>query len=98
MRRKVKTIKLCVNCTHLQVIGEGQEIKGLEETAYLETSCDVFEHTTRELYQFPSGESPLILDNCGSTDCPFWQAWDLSQKVIEDAELREDIEVDQEQM
>jgi hypothetical protein len=93
MRRKVKTIKLCVNCRHLHVIGEGQEIQGLEETAYLETHCDVFEHRTKELYQFPTEEGPLVLDKCGSTDCPFWDAWDLSQKVIELGET-EDVEID----
>jgi len=82
MRRKVKTIKLCVNCCHLHVEGEGQEIEGLEETRYLETSCDVFGHRQRELYQFPVGEAPLVLDGHGSTDCPFWEPWDLSQKVL----------------
>jgi len=83
MRRKVKTIKLCVNCCHLKVVGEGHEIQGLEETRYIETHCDVFEHSTRELYQFPVEEGPLVLDGAGSTDCPFWRPWDLSQKVIE---------------
>lgn len=85
MKRKVKTIKLCVNCRYLHVIGEGQEIEGLEETRFLETECNVFGTRTRELYQFPGEQGPLILDheNCGNTDCPFWEPWDLSQKVLE---------------
>ncbi|MCK4721447.1 hypothetical protein KAU08_12335 [bacterium] len=84
MVRKVKTIKLCVNCKHLIVLGEGQEIEGLADTQYLETSCDVFNTSVRELYQFPCEQGPLILDKekFRSTDCPFWEAWDLSQKVI----------------
>jgi len=85
-QKKIKTIKLCVNCHHLKVLGEGQEIKGLEDTRYLETLCDVFGHRTRELYQFPLEEGPLILDKPGSTDCPFWEPWDLSQKVITERE------------
>ena len=86
MKRKVKTIKLCVNCRHLQVVSEGQEIEGLEETRYLETGCDVFGTRTKELYQFPSEEGPLILDhaNSGATDCPFWEPWDTSQRVLDD--------------
>jgi hypothetical protein len=86
MRRKVKTIKLCVNCRHLIVVAEDQEIEGLEETRYLETCCDVFSHTVREFYQFPSEEGPLVLEGAGSTDCPFWEPWDLSQKVLEASE------------
>ncbi|HDS30913.1 MAG TPA: hypothetical protein ENN67_07725 [Firmicutes bacterium] len=89
MRRKVKTIRLCVNCRHLNVVGEGQEIEGLEETAYLETRCDVFGHTTKELYQFPSEQGTLVLNGCGSTDCPFWEPWDLSQKILEARESHE---------
>ena len=83
MRRKVKTIKLCVNCRHLRVVGEGQEIEGLEETRYLETYCDIFGHKTKELYQFPVEQGPLILEGIGSTDCPFWEPWDLSQKILD---------------
>lgn len=86
MIRKVRTIKLCVNCRNLQVIGEGQEIEGLEETRYLETHCEIFGTNVRELYQFPTEEAPLIIDhtNSGSTDCPFWEPWDTSQRVIEE--------------
>ena len=86
MRRRVKTIKLCVNCRNLHVVGEGQEIEGLEETRYIETACSVFGTSIRELYQFPGEQAPLILDSehSGSTDCPFWGPWDLSQKVIEE--------------
>ena len=81
-QKKIKTIKLCVNCRHLKVIGEGQEIEGLEDTRYLETLCNMFGHRMRELYQFPLEEGPLILNKAGSTDCPFWEPWDLSQKVL----------------
>ena len=48
------------------------------------------------MYQFPTEEGPLVLDKCGSTDCPFWQAWDLSQKVIDSGMEQEDVEVDRE--
>lgn len=94
MRRKVKTIKLCVNCRHLQVVGEGQEIEGLEETRYLETFCEIFGHKTKELYQFPVEQGPLVLDGFGSTDCPFWEPWDLSQKILERREAPTDKERD----
>ena len=94
MRRKVKTIRLCVNCRHLHVISEGQEIEGLEETAYLETRCSVFGHSTKELYQFPGEMGPLVLDGCGSTTCPFWEPWDLSQKILERRSETEDVKID----
>jgi hypothetical protein len=94
MPRKVKTIKLCVNCRHLSVVGEGQEIEGLEETRYIETCCDVFNHTTRELYQFPVEEGALVLEGVGSTDCPFWEPWDISQKELDQDESVEDAEAD----
>ncbi|MCX6645841.1 MAG: hypothetical protein NTY09_05745 [bacterium] len=89
MERKVKTIKLCVNCSHLWVIGEGQEIEGLADTQYIETSCNVFNTTVKEHYQFPVEQGPLILDaeKCGNTDCPFWEPWDLSQKVLEEKKV-----------
>ena len=87
MHKKVKTIRLCVNCRNLQVTAEGQEIEGLEETAFIETKCDIFGHTMKELYQFPCEQGPLILDGIGSTDCPFWEPWDLSQKVLEPREV-----------
>ncbi len=87
MRRKVKTIKLCVNCRHLNVLGEGQEIEGLEETSFIETSCEVFGHKTKELYQFPVEQGTLVLDGYGSTTCPFWEPWDLSQKLCERKEI-----------
>ena len=84
MERRVKTIKLCVNCHHLRVVGEGQEIEGLVDTQYLETCCSIFNTTVKELYQFPAEQGPLILEKekCSSTDCPFWEPWDLSQKVL----------------
>ena len=94
MSRKVRTIKLCVNCRHLHVTAEGQEIEGLEETRFIETSCDVFNHKAKELYQFPVEQGPLILEGCGSTDCPFWEPWDLSQKVLEIRESRLETEKD----
>ncbi len=94
MRRKIKTIKLCVNCRHLQVTGEGQEIDGLEETRFIETRCAMFGHKAKELYQFPVEEGPLVLDGAGSTDCPFWEAWDLSQKVIEPKHEPVDTKID----
>jgi hypothetical protein len=95
MERKIKTIKLCVNCRHLNVLGEGQEIEGLADTQYLETCCDIFNTTVKELYQFPVEQGPLILDKakCGSTDCPFWEPWDLSQKVLEEKQPKTHIEV-----
>jgi len=93
MRRKVKTIKLCVNCRHLKVVGEGQEISGLEETRYIETRCDIFNQSSKELYQFPVEEGPLVLDGFGSTDCPFWEAWDLSQKVLEPRKQNNEIKI-----
>lgn len=80
-----------MNCCHLHVTGEGQEIVGLEETAYLETYCDVFEYRIKELYQFPTEEGPLVLEKSGGADCPFWEAWDLSQKVIESGEPKADV-------
>lgn len=96
MRKKVRTIKLCVNCCHLHVVGEGQEIDGLEETAYLETYCDIFNQSMRELYQFPIEEGPIVLEkSIYNEDCPFWTPWDLSQKMIDNSESeKEDADVD----
>lgn len=74
----VHLIKACVNCIHLEVLEEGQEVSGLEDTAFLRTRCRVLDKTFTDHYAFPTGEDKLVIDEKPG-ECPFWEPWDKEQ-------------------
>ena len=71
-------IKACVNCRHLEVLEEGQEVSGLEDTAFLRTRCRILDKTFTDHYAFPTGEDKLVIDEKPG-ECPFWEPWDEEQ-------------------
>ena len=83
MRRRVKIIKLCSTGCHLHVLARDRRSRVSRKPRTLRLIATY--SSTRRWGALPVSDRgiPLVLDHCGSTDCPFWQAWDLSQKVIE---------------
>jgi len=68
-------IRACINCRHLEVVEEGEEIEGLGDTAFLRTRCKVLDITFTDHYAFPTGEE--ILEIGGKpAECPLWEPWD----------------------
>jgi len=74
-KHEIKKIKTCVNCRHLEILEEGQEVRGLEDTAYINFRCDVFNYSGKEVFRFPTSEKCVVIEKDDGEDCPFWVEW-----------------------
>ena len=85
-------IRACINCRHLEVVEEGEEIEGLGDTAFIRTRCKVLDITFTDHYAFPTGEEVLEIEG-NPAECPLWEPWDadndrgrrvpMSEKVLD---------------
>ena len=71
-------IKTCVNCRHLEVLEEGEDIKGLGDTAFIRTRCRMLDMVFTDHYAFPTGEERLDIDG-KPAECPLWEPWDTDE-------------------
>lgn len=69
--RKVK-IKVCANCRHFDVLGEGYDIARIENLRYMVSSCGRLGWKVKENYLFRV-QTEL---NGGGGQCPFWELWE----------------------
>ena len=74
-KHEIKKIKTCVNCRHLEILEEGQEVRGLEDTAYIAFRCTVFNYSVKEVFRFPAVEKCVVIEKDDEEDCPFWEEW-----------------------
>ena len=68
-------IKACANCRHLEILEEGEEIKGLKDTAFLKSRCKMLDIEFRDQYAFPTGEEQVVIDK-KPEECPLWESWE----------------------
>lgn len=74
MKKYDRKIKTCVNCRHLEIIEEGQMVKGLQDTAYIMFKCNVFNFAGKEVFSFPRVTSKVVIES-ETEECPFWEEW-----------------------
>jgi hypothetical protein len=80
-KHEIKKIKTCVNCSHLEILEEGQEVNGLEDTAFITFRCDVFNYAGKEIFRFPATEKRVVIEKDDEEECPFWEEWRKEDKV-----------------
>ncbi len=68
-------IKACVNCRHLEILEDSEEIEGLADTAFLRSRCRILDIEFTDHYAFPTGGKTVIIDEKPG-ECPLWEPWD----------------------
>ena len=81
--KKIRKIKTCVNCRHLDIIEEGKVVKNLDETSYIAFKCEIFNYSGREVFKFPTGEKTVKIER-ETDECPFWEEWKKENDKLEE--------------
>jgi hypothetical protein len=71
---KVRQIKTCVNCRHLEILEEGKIVQNLDDTTYIAFRCLVFNYSGKEVFQFPKADKRVVIEEKIDA-CPFWEEW-----------------------
>lgn len=80
---KIRKIKTCVNCRHLDILEEGKVVANLDETSYIAFKCEVFNYSGREVFQFPTAQKEVVLER-ETDECPFWEEWKKENLELEE--------------
>lgn len=79
--RKIRKIKTCVNCRHLEILDEGNIVHDLDDTAYISFRCNVFNYLGKEIFQFPIATDNIVIEK-EKDECPFWEEWTKDLKTV----------------